>query len=94
MQINVSLRKKLGPAVIDVHYSSFVKDPNRELVRLWNFLDIEFSKHYIDSCANVIFKSETHTRKFINWPPHLLKKIEKLIEDVEFLKSYTFEIYE
>ena len=89
---NVLLRSNYGKNVLDVHYTSFIRQPKVWLKTICDFLEVFCSEEYLSSCVKIIFPKETYTRRYIVWPDALKKAVMRKIEQVEFLNGLSFEI--
>eukprot|EP00111_Clytia_hemisphaerica_P019291 TCONS_00056938-protein len=89
---NVELREKFGENVLDVHYTSFIRQPKMWLKTICDFLEVFCSEDYLNKCVKIIFPKETYTRRYIVWPDSFKAKVEEKIKQVEFLNGLSFEI--
>lgn len=81
----------LGPGErLDTYHEDFVADPPAELRRLTEFLGVEASIGYLDSCAAVVFPSPSRSRDRVEWPPGLVASIQQRMQDFPYLHRYTF----
>ena len=89
---NVQLRKRYGKNVLDVHYTSFIRQPKVWLKTICEFLELYCSEHYLNECVKIIFNKETYTRRYIVWPDEFKRKVMDKIKEVDFLNGLSFEI--
>lgn len=89
---NVNLRRKYGSDVLDVHYSSFIRQPEVWLKTICDFLEVYCDEDYLQKCVEVIFKKETYTRRHIVWPDAFKQQIMDKIHQVDFLNGLKFDI--
>ena len=92
IDMNSKLRKRFGRDVLDIHYSSFIRQPKIWLKTICDFLEIYCSDYYLESCVNVIFKTETYTRRHIMWPDDIKDMVLEKIQKIDFLNGLKFEI--
>ena len=76
--------------VLEVHISDFISDPRATLRRIFEFLEVDTSEHYLELCAGKVFKSTSQTRELMFWPPSLKHVVEEKIRSYEFLSRYNF----
>ena len=48
--------------VLDVHNCDLVDDPRGTMSRIFDFLEVDTTEHYLDVCAEKVFKSESRSR--------------------------------
>ena len=76
--------------VLEVHSSDFIKDPKATLRRIFYFLKVDTSEHYLQGCADKVFKSASRTREMIYWPLSIKHMVEEKIKNYDFLSRYNF----
>ena len=79
--------------VLEVHSSDFIKDPKATLGRIFEFLEVDASEHYLQVCADKVFKSTLQTRELMLWPPSVKHMVEERMTSYEFLSQYNFTNY-
>lgn len=89
---NAKLRNRFGENVLDVHYSSFIRQPKIWLKTICDFLEVHCSEYYLDRSVSIIFKNETYTRRHIVWSDDVKQKILDKIKSTDFLNGLKFEI--
>jgi hypothetical protein len=75
----------------DVYHEAFISDPRKGLKNIMEFLEIDYTNEYIESCANIVFENPHKSRLEANWDPELKEKVQKKIDACDFLSKYTFE---
>ena len=81
----------LGPQnVLEVHNCDLVNDPRNTISKLFDFLDVETSEHFLDICSDKIFKSTSRSRDLIEWSPEQVSKIEQEMKKYKMLSRYNF----
>lgn len=61
--------------VLDVHLVDIIEDQNRSLHALCNFLGVDCSPEYLNTCANKLFRKISRTRRTVIWPEELIDKM-------------------
>jgi len=77
--------------LITVHHEAMIENPEGELKKLFEFLDLEPEADCIQACRKIIFPSPTNTRFKVEWPPGTRDKVETQMAEVQFLNAYKFE---
>ena len=81
----------LGPEnVLEVHNCDMVNDPRNTMSKLFDFLDVETSEHFLDICSDKIFKSTSRSRDLIEWSPEQVSRIEQEMKKYKMLSRYNF----
>ena len=81
----------LGPEnVLEVHNCDLVNDPRNTISKLFDFLDVETSEHFLDTCSDKIFKSTSRSRDLIEWSPKQVSRIEQKMKKYKMLSRYNF----
>ena len=90
-QASLELTELLGRMnVLDVHSIDFINDPRATLTRIFEFLGVDASEHYLQVCVDKVFKSISRTRELMIWPPSLKHIVEENIKNYGFLSRYNF----
>ena len=76
--------------VLDVHNCDLVNDPRGTMRRIFDFLDVDTTEHYLDVCAEKVFKSESRSRNMVVWTPEQIEMVEKRMKRYEILNRYNF----
>ena len=88
---SMELTELLGAKnVLVVHSSDFIEHPKATLSRIFEFLEVDASKHYLEVCADKVFKSTSRTREMMLWSPPIKHIVEENIKNYEFLSRYNF----
>lgn len=77
--------------VLEIKHESFVSDPKSLIIKACKFLDMNASDDYLDFCESIVWKKPRITRHTVEWKDKHIKRVEKLKNEVDFLKDYTFE---
>lgn len=76
--------------IFDLYHEEFIKNPHDILGKLLQFLEVEYSNEYINSCASIVYSSPNRSRNKIAWPQSLISYVESEIANIPFLSVYTF----
>ena len=76
--------------VLDIHNCDLVADPRGTLTKIFNFLEVNTTEHYLDVCAEKVFKSVSRSRDLMEWPPELREMVETKMKEYEMLSRYSF----
>ena len=90
-QASLELIELLGKInVLEVHSSDFINNPKATLSRIFEFLEVDASEHYLEVCADKVYKSTSRTRELMFWPPSIKHMVEEKMKRYEFLSRYNF----
>ena len=84
-------KKTYNLDIIEVHGKNIILDPKGSLLQLCNDLGVTCSKKYLDICSNKIYKTQSRTRRLINWTNESVKMVQQNIEKYTVLKGYNFD---
>ena len=87
----VKAKKTYNLDMIEIYGKDLVSDPRGTLLNLCNYLGVNCPNNYLDMCESKIYKDESRTRRFIEWPDEQLKVIQQKIENYDNLKCFTFD---
>lgn len=76
--------------VLDVHNSDLVSDPRGTMARILQFLGVDATEHYLDTCAGKVFKSVSRSRNMVGWTSEQIEEVEMRMMDYEVLERYSF----
>ena len=76
--------------VLEVHNCDLVDDPRGTMSRIFDFLGVDTSEHYLDVCAEKVFKSLSRSRNMIAWTPEQIEMVENKMKKHTFLNRYNF----
>ena len=79
-----------GNRIITVHLENVISNPQHELSKICQNLNISCQPAYLEDCQNSIFRSPRKTREKIDWPEDMIKMIEAKSKDYPFIENYTF----
>ena len=55
------------------------------LGKMFEFLEVDASEHYLEVCADKVYKSTSWTRELMFWPPSIKHMVEEKMKRYEFL---------
>ena len=67
-----------------------VNDPRGSMSRIFDFLEVDTTEHYLDMCAEKVFKSESRSRNVVAWTPEQREMVERRMKGYEMLNRYNF----
>ena len=80
-----------GEGMLTLRHEDLIKNPKLFLTRICNFLEISCSTHYLDTASQAVFESPTKSRHSVQWTEEMKKKVEKAIQQYDFLQGYSFD---
>ena len=76
--------------VLTVHGCDLIHHPKKTISEILGFLEVEPTEHYLDVCAEKVFKSASRSRDLVVWTPEQIEKVEKRMRRHKMLDRYTF----
>ena len=76
--------------ILDVHNCDLVADPKATLLKIFDFLGVEATEDYLDTCARIVFKSVSKSRNRLEWTPQQIEMVEKRMKNHDMLSRYSF----
>ena len=76
--------------VLQVHNCDLVHDPKGTILKVFNFLEVNVTEHYLDVCARKVFDSESRSRNTVAWSPEQIERIEMRMKKYKALHRYSF----
>ena len=76
--------------VLQVHNCDLVQDPKGILSKVFAFLGVDTTEHFLDVCAEKVFDSGSKTRNTVEWTPEQIERIEARMKKYEALRRYSF----
>jgi hypothetical protein len=77
--------------ILHVFHEDFIDDPQKELVRILNFIGLEAGGSYLEECAKIVYHKPHRSREKIQWTTQMIKKVEEEIGKYDFLGRYSYE---
>lgn len=77
--------------VLEIKHEDFIANPKQLITEACEFLDLPVPDDYLDFCVSVVWKEPRITRHTVNWTDKHIARVEKLKQDVSFLREYTFD---
>lgn len=77
-------------SVLDVHNYDLVDNPRGTILKIFNFLEVEASEHFLDVCAEKVFKSVSQSRNLVVWTPEQKERLLRRMKDYKWLDRYSF----
>ena len=76
--------------VLEVHNCDLVADPRGTLVKIFRFLEVGVTEHYLDVCEKKVFKTVSRSRDLMVWSSEHRDVVENGMKNYEMLKRYNF----
>ena len=76
--------------VLLVHNCDIVQDPKGTLSKVFAFLGVNTTKHYLDGSAKKVFDSGSRSRNIVEWTPEQIERIEAKMMKYKGLRRYSF----
>jgi len=77
--------------IINIYHEDFILNPEKNLQKIINFLNVDSKNSYIENCASITYKKPHYSRFELEWPNDLKELVQKEISQIPFLKHYSFE---
>ena len=89
---NMKLLQQIDPKDIFIcRHEDTLKDPNGQLTKLCNFLQVPVTPNYLDACASQVVRKLHKSRLETNWPEEQKQEVASLIEKYDFFSGYSWE---
>ena len=76
--------------VLEVHNCDLVADPRHALSRIFEFLDVDATEHYLSVCSEKVFKSVSRSRNTVVWSSGQIERAERRMKKYAMLNRYNF----
>ncbi len=76
---------------LDVHNCDLVNDPRGTVSRIFEFLEVDTTDDYLETCEKKIFKSASRSRDTVVWAPETVKMVEGRMKQYKDFDRYSFE---
>ncbi len=88
----LALAERTGPdRILRLRHEALVTEPRPTLARACTFLGLDAPDEYLDACAGILFAAPSRTRDRVAWEPADVGRVERGIEEFEFLRGYGFD---
>ncbi|MEX2150355.1 MAG: sulfotransferase [Steroidobacteraceae bacterium] len=86
------IEEKFGPrSIFHLHHEQLIADPESQLRRLCQFLNVDPCTDYIQACASIVMKSPHLSRTSLKWPEYQVAEVMEAMRDCHWLTSYTLD---
>ena len=85
------LKQEAKYPVYDLYHEEFIDNPQHELKKLLDYLELSCDNEYLRSCSEIVYKSPNKSRQQCDWPEDLKKDTQNKINQVQFLSRYSFD---
>lgn len=82
--------EKEGREVYKFYLENLIDNPDKEIKRLFDFIEVEISKGKINSIKEMLYKKPTKSRDLAEWDQTQLNKVKFIINKYDFLRGYTW----
>ena len=76
--------------VFEVHNCDLVADPRHALSRIFEFLDVDATEHYLSVCSEKVFKSVSQSRNTVVWSSEQIERVKRRMKQYAMLYRYNF----
>ena len=76
--------------MLTIYLEKLIERPREELQRMLDFTGLKTDEAYLSDCASIVFSSPNLSRNQVDWPPEMIARVEKGIQDFEDLQGYSF----
>jgi len=77
--------------VLNIYSHEVVSNPEDNLQKLCNFMEVSCDKDYIDASSKLFYSSSHLTRNFVVWSSKQKQRVVKEMEKYPFLRSFSFD---
>ena len=86
----VKMETALDLDLMRLHLVDLVTKPQQYLQEICDFLHLDCTEDYLRTCEESIFSELSQTQGLIEWRPDQLALVQELIDEVPWLRRYTF----
>lgn len=72
------------------HSEDLISKPERTLLSICAFLEVECSEEYLKGCASVVYNKPSRLRELVAWPSSMKKLVQKRMKEFAFFSRYSF----
>lgn len=76
--------------MLDVHLCDLVDNPRGTLSEICNFLTVDTTELYLDTCAEKVYQSVSQSRKMVGWTAEQIEEVERRMKDYGVFDRYNF----
>ena len=76
---------------VPMHFEDFLEDPELHLSGVCGSLGVEAGSDYLRDCGRIVKRNPHNSRFEVDWDKGLIGEIKQKIEDISFLRGYSFE---
>ncbi len=86
-----SIQKHLAPEqILNIRHEEFIKEPEKWIKTIFNFIDLEIDTPFIKDCTSIIFQKENKSRNKVKWSLESIEKVENKMKEYPFFDGYSF----
>lgn len=83
------MQKLLNLNVLLIHHEDMVNKPKQTISRICEFLQVNCTGRYLESCKAKTYQSVSKTRNLVVWTEHLMDRVESEIKHFPFFNKYS-----
>ncbi|MEP0265769.1 sulfotransferase [Dokdonia sp.] len=92
IETNTKLKAHIPNNICDVHLEDFIANPKKELIRIFQFLEIDVSQEYIKDCSSIVWDKTNQSRFDLPyWTTERIQNFSNSIKPYAFLNRYNYE---
>jgi len=92
LETNAKLKAQIPNDICDVHLEDFIANPKEELIRIFQFLEINVSQEYIKDCSSIVWDKTNQSRFDLSyWTTERVQMFLNNIRQYSFLNRYHYE---
>ena len=76
--------------ILDIYSHEIKSNPQENIRKLCNFLEVDPDKDYIEACSKLISSKPSHTRHSVVWTAEQMARITSEMKKYPFLKRFSF----
>ena len=77
--------------MFDLYQEDFIKDPDKVLRDLLNFINVDIVDNYLQTCSKIVYKQPNKSRFDIEWTNELVNFVQDEINKYSFLDKYSYK---
>lgn len=76
--------------VIDIYGHEIISQPQKNLRKLCNFLEVACDRDYIDACSKLLYSKPSITRNSVVWTKEQIRRVTMEMKKYSFMEPYSF----
>ncbi len=87
---NYRVIRESGCQVLTLKHEELVRHPEKVLIDLCDFLEVEAPVRWLKACASIVFNKPSKTRHRYPYPKEVVEEINTKMGEFPFFEGYTF----